>query len=80
MASANDATYALAERVAGTEEAFVNLMNKKAKALGLKNTNFKNCMGFDEENHYSTAYDMAIIAKELITHEQIFNYSSVYED
>lgn len=79
MASANDATVVLAERVAGTEEAFVNQMNKKAKELGLKNTNFKNCMGFDEEGHYSTAYDMALIAKELINHEEIFDFSSVYE-
>lgn len=80
MASANDAMYALAERVSGTEEAFVSMMNEKAKELGLKSTNFKNCVGFDEKNHYSTAYDMAIIAKELITHEQIFKFSSVYED
>ncbi len=80
MASANDAAVALAERVSGTEEAFVDKMNKKVKELGLKNTNFKNCVGFDEKDHYSTAYDMAIIAKELIKHEQIFTYSSVYED
>ncbi len=79
MASANDAAVALAERVAGTEEAFVNQMNKKVKELGLKNTNFKNCTGFDEEGHYSTAYDMAIIAKELLNHEDIFKFSSVYE-
>lgn len=79
MASANDATVALAERVAGTEEAFVNQMNKKVKELGLKNTNFKNCTGFDEKEHFSTAYDMAIIAKELINHEEIFNFSSIYE-
>ena len=79
MASANDATVALAERVSGTEEAFVNQMNKKAKELGLKNTNFKNCTGFDEKDHFSTAYDMAMIAKELINHEEIFNFSSIYE-
>lgn len=80
MASANDAMYAIAERVAGTEEAFVALMNKKAKEMGLKNTNFKNCIGFDEKDHYSTAYDMALIARELITHEEIFSFSGVYED
>lgn len=79
MASANDAMYAVAERVAGTEEAFVNMMNKKVKELGLKNTNFTNCVGFDEKDNYSTAYDMAIIAKELITHEEIFTFSSIYE-
>lgn len=80
MASANDAAVALAERVSGTEEAFVEKMNQKVKDLGLKNTNFKNCTGFDEKDHYSTAYDMAIIAKELISHEQIYTFSSVYED
>lgn len=80
MASANDAMYAVAERIAGTEEAFVALMNKKAKELGLKNTNFANCIGFDEKENYSTAYDMALIAKELINHEEIFSFSGVYED
>ena len=80
MASANDAMYAIAERVAGTEDAFVSLMNKKVKELGLKNTNFKNCIGFDDKENYSTAYDMALIAKELITHEDIFSFSGVYED
>lgn len=80
MASANDAMYAIAERVAGTEIAFVAKMNEKAKQLGLKNTNFKNCIGFDEKDHYSTAYDLALIAKELIKHEDIFSFSGVYED
>lgn len=56
------------------------MMNEKAKELGLKNTNFVNPTGLDEENHFSTAYDMAIIAKELMTHEEIFNYTSIYED
>ena len=80
MSSANDAMYAVAERVAGTEEAFVTMMNNKAKELGLKNTSFKNCIGFDEKGQYSTAYDMALIAKELIKHEEIFSFSGVYED
>ena len=80
MASANDATVALAERIAGTESAFVEQMNQKVKELGLKNTNFVNPTGLDEENHYSTAYDMAMIAKELLRHEQILDFSSVYED
>ena len=80
MASANDAAVALAERVSGTEEAFVIEMNKKVKELGLKNTNFKNVTGLDENDHYSSAYDMALIAKELLTHEEILNFSSVYED
>ena len=80
MSSANDAMYAVAERVAGTEEAFVTMMNNKAKELGLKNTSFKNCIGFDEKGQHSTAYDMALIAKELIKHEEIFSFSGVYED
>lgn len=80
MASANDATVALAERIAGTESAFVEQMNAKVKELGLKNTNFVNPTGLDEENHYSSAYDMAMIAKELLGHEEILEFSSVYED
>jgi len=80
MASANDATVALAERIAGTEQAFVDLMNEKVKELGLKNTNFTNPTGLDEDNHYSSAYDMAIIAQELLKHDGILEFSSVYED
>lgn len=80
MASANDATVAMAERIAGTEENFVKLMNKKVKELGLKNTNFVNSTGLDEKNHYSSAYDMALIAKELLSHNQILEFSSLYED
>ena len=80
IASGNDATVALAERIAGTEAAFVKMMNNKARELGLKNTNFVNSTGLDAENHYSTAYDMAIMAKELIKYEKILEYSSIYED
>jgi len=80
MASANDATVALAERIAGTEESFVKMMMEKVKELGLKNTNFVNPTGLDEDNHYSTAYDLSIIARELMKHEQIFEFSSLYED
>lgn len=80
MASANDATVAMAERIEGTEQAFVERMNRKVKELGLKNTHFVNCTGLDEENHYSTAYEMGLIAKELLSHEQILEFSSVYED
>lgn len=79
IGSANDATVALAERIAGTEEKFVELMNNKAKELGLKNTFFKNTTGLDELNHYSTAYDMALIAKELVKHNKILEFSSIYE-
>lgn len=79
IGSANDATVALAERIAGSEEAFVKMMNNKVKKLNLKNTNFKNCTGLDEDNHYSSAYDMSIIAKELVKHNKILEFSSIYE-
>lgn len=80
MASANDAVVAMAEKTYGTVENFVSAMNKKAKELGLKNTNFVNVHGLDEDNHYSSAYDMAMIAKELVKYEDILNYTKVYED
>lgn len=80
MASANDGTVAMAEFIAGNEEKFVKMMNKKVQELGLKNTVFKNCTGLDEEGHFSSAYDMAIIAKELLSHKEILKFSSVYED
>ena len=81
MASGNDATVQMAEVIAGTEEKFVELMNKKVKELGLKHTRFSNCTGLDQENHYSSAYDMAIIARELvINHPDILKFSSLYED
>lgn len=80
LASANDAMVALAERISGTEEAFVNKMNQKAKELNLKNTYFKNSTGLDEEGAFSTAYDVAQIAKELLKYEDILNYTSIYED
>ena len=80
IASGNDATVALAERIAGTEEAFVKKMNEKAKELNLKNTNFKTATGLDAESHYSSAYDMAQIAKELVKHEKILEFTGTYED
>lgn len=81
MASANDATVQMAEVLAGSEASFVRQMNKKVKELGLKHTVFKNCTGLDEEGHYSSAYDMAIIARELVVnYPEILDYSSVYED
>ena len=80
MASANDAVVALAERISGSEDEFVNRMNKKAKLLNLNNTNFKNATGLDEENHYSSAKDMALIARELVKHKKILEYSSTFED
>lgn len=80
MASANDATVALAERIAGTEKKFVEMMNNKAKELGLVNTHFVNPTGLDEENHYSTAFDLSVIGRALLKHEKILEFSSVYED
>ena len=79
LVSARDAVVALAEAIAGTEENFVKMMNDKLVELGLKDSNFKNCHGLDEEGHYSSAYDMAMIAKELVKHEKILEYSSIYE-
>ena len=80
ISSANDAVVAMAEKISGSVDAFVDLMNKRVKELGLKNTNFANPHGLDNENHYSTAYDMAIIAKELLNYEDILKYTSIYED
>ncbi len=80
IGSGNDATVAMAERIAGTEDAFVKLMNDRAKELGLNNTNFKNSTGLDAENHYSTAYDMSVIARELIKHKKILEFTGTYED
>ncbi|SHF58341.1 D-alanyl-D-alanine carboxypeptidase family protein [Ornithinibacillus halophilus] len=80
VASGNDASVALAERIAGSEEAFVQKMNEKVKKLGLENTKFQNVSGLPAEDHYSTAYDMAIMAKELLKYESITEYTSIYED
>ena len=80
IASGNDATVSLAEKIAGTEKAFVKLMNDKAKSLGLRNTNFMNSTGLDAEGHYSSAHDMSVMARELVRHEKILEFSSIYED
>ena len=81
MASGNDATVMMAEVISGSEAKFVERMNKKAKELGLKNTKFVNCTGLDEEGHYSTAYDLSVIARELVVnHPSILEFSSLYED
>ena len=79
VGSANDAVVTLAERISGTEEAFVFKMNEKVKSMGLKNTNFKNATGLDTANHYSSAYDMASMARELVRHKKILEYSGIYE-
>lgn len=80
IASANDASVAMAERIAGSEEAFVQLMNDRVKELGLKNTLFQNTTGLPAKEHYSTAYDMAMISKELLKYEMVTEYTSIYED
>ncbi|ABO67591.1 MULTISPECIES: D-alanyl-D-alanine carboxypeptidase family protein [Geobacillus] len=80
IGSANDASVAMAERIAGSEEAFVEMMNEKAKELGLKETKFANTTGLPAEGHYSSAYDMAIMARELLKYEGITKYTSKYED
>lgn len=81
IASANDASVAMAELIAGSEEEFVARMNDRAKELGMLNTNFVNCCGLDTDNHYSSAYDVALMSKELITkHPEISKYSTVWMD
>lgn len=80
IASANDASVAIAEKISGTDSKFIDLMNKRSKELQLKNTHFKNAHGLDDDDHYSTAHDMAIIALELIKHPQILEYTSIYEE
>ena len=80
IASGNDAVVALAERISGSEEAFVKRMNTRGKDLGLKNTNFVNATGLTADNHYSSAYDMSLIAKELVKHEKVLEFTSTYED
>lgn len=79
ISSANDASVAMAERIAGSEKQFVKMMNQKAKELGFKDTKFQNATGLPAKNHYSSARDMAILAKELLKHEKITNYTSQYE-
>lgn len=80
VGSANDAVVALSEAVAGSVEEFVEMMNKRASELDLTDTNFKNPHGLDEVNHYSSAHDMSIIARELLKHEKVLEFSSIYED
>lgn len=80
IASGNDAVVALAEKVAGSQNEFVAMMNERFKEIGAKNTNFVNAHGLDAEGHYSTARDMSIIARELLKHEKILEYTSIYEE
>jgi D-alanyl-D-alanine carboxypeptidase (penicillin-binding protein 5/6) len=80
VGSGNDAVVALAEAVSGTVDAFVEEMNQKVKELGLTDTVFKNPHGLDEANHYSSAYDMVMIGRELVKHEKVLEFTSIYED
>ncbi len=80
IASANDATVALGEQIAGSEEGFVAMMNARAKELGMTNTNFVNSTGLDAEGHVSSAHDIAIMSAQLIKHDLIKNYSTVWMD
>lgn len=81
VVSANDVSVALSEMLGGTEGNFVNMMNAKAKELGMTNTNFMNCHGIDEDNHYTTAKDIAIMSRELVNkHPNILKYTSIWMD
>ncbi len=81
IASANDACVAMAELIGGSEEEFVARMNQRAKELGMLNTNFVNSCGLDTDNHYSSAYDIALMSRELITkHPEISKYATVWMD
>lgn len=81
VASANDACVAMAEYVSGSEEAFVNKMNERAKTLGMENTHFVNCNGLDAEGHVVSAYDVALMSKELLSnYPEVLKYSSIWMD
>ena len=80
VASANDGCVAMAEHLAGSESAFVDMMNAKAQELSMENTHFMNTNGLDEDDHYSSARDVAIMSRELIKHKTIFNYTSIWMD
>ena len=80
VVSANDASVALAEHIYGSEESFINAMNDRAAALGMKNTSFVNTTGLDTEGHYSSALDVALMTRELLKHEVVFNYTTIWMD
>ena len=80
ISSANDATVALAEHIAGSVETFVGMMNNRAAALGMNNTAFKNPHGLDEEGHYSCAKDVAVMTRELLSHEDVTEFTTVWMD
>ncbi|GIP32325.1 D-alanyl-D-alanine carboxypeptidase family protein [Paenibacillus sp. J2TS4] len=80
MASANDASVAMAEKISGSEEAFVKKMNERARQLGMTNTHFVNSNGLPASDHYTSAHDIAIMSRELMKHEQITKYTGAYQD
>ncbi|BBI33134.1 D-alanyl-D-alanine carboxypeptidase DacF [Cohnella abietis] len=80
LASGNDASVALAEKLGGSEQQFVVMMNEKAKQLGMKNTKFANCNGLPAEGHVSSAHDIALMSRELLKYEGITNYTGLYQD
>ena len=81
VVSANDCSVAMAEYLAGSEELFVEKMNSKAKELGMNDTCFKNCHGIDEDGHITSAYDISIMSKELLSkYPEITNYTTIYMD
>ena len=82
IASANDAAVALGEHIAGSEAAFIDMMNKRAAELGMKNTHFENATGLDDDvtNHLTSAYDIALMSRELISHDVILKYSNIWQD
>lgn len=81
VSSANDACVAMAEHISGTEEAFVQQMNERAKGLGMENTVFKNCNGLDTDGHVTTARDIALMSRELITkYPDVYEYTKIWMD
>ena len=81
VVSANDCAVAMAEHLSGTEQVFVERMNKRAEELGLENTHFTNCTGlFDDGDHYTTAYDVAVMSRELVRHDVIKEYTTIWMD
>ena len=80
VASANDAAVALAEFVSGTEDDFVRAMNARARELGMNDTVFMNCNGLDEDGHITSAYDVALMSRELMKHKVIFDYTNIWID
>ena len=81
IVSANDCVVAMAEYISGSEEAFVEKMNERAKELGMNDTCFKNCHGIDEDGHVTSSYDIALMSRELlINHQYITNYTTIYMD